>query len=514
MLIEPMLKLSWRPDTAMNQRFEFKYGYSDFDADETYLGLTEKDVRENPYRRYSGTKFDNIKSEQHRTYLKYQFEPTDNSRIELAGYYNKFKRNWYKIRLADGESMASVLANPRLYPSAFAALTGDGSDAPTTLGIRANNRSYKSYGAQAAGEVDLTTGNIAHTLGFGARLHHDDITRYQRDDVINRSTSGAVTGIDRGADGSGGNREQDSTALALWIEDSITIGNLTLRPGVRYETIDQSYTDYASDSSFTKTAGGDGNIHYWAPGLGFNYALSDSNRLFGGLYKGYSTPGPRATLKGGVDFEESLGYELGLRHRGQTVAAEIAGFYSDFDNLIGSDAGLGDSSATNAGAAEVYGIEALVSYDALGNSTSGYSLPLYASATWTQTEMKSALNSDNELYSGAFPGAEIPYVPEWKLAGGIAFSTDQWGVNLDASFVSDAFGTASNLDLPDTTSLQGKIDEALVFDLSAHYQLTENVRLLAGVHNLFDETYIVSRAPEGPRNGAPRQLYGGLELTF
>ena len=65
-----MLKLFWEPDTALKQRFDFKFGSTDFDANESYLGLSEADVRSNPYDRYAATKYDNIDAFQYRTYLK------------------------------------------------------------------------------------------------------------------------------------------------------------------------------------------------------------------------------------------------------------------------------------------------------------------------------------------------------------------------------------------------------------------------------------------------------------
>jgi Fe(3+) dicitrate transport protein len=96
-LTEPMVKLFWEPDSALRQRFEFKYGYQDFNSDESYIGLTEDDVVNNPNRRYSATRFDNMASEHHRSYLKYRVEPSENLNFEFAAYYNQFSRNWAKV---------------------------------------------------------------------------------------------------------------------------------------------------------------------------------------------------------------------------------------------------------------------------------------------------------------------------------------------------------------------------------------------------------------------------------
>ena len=123
---EPMIKLFWEPDTQMKQRFEFKYGRTDLDADETYVGLSEADFAANPFRRYAGTQFDNVQTEQNRTYLKWIAEPNEQFSFEAALYYNDFSRNWYKIRDVDvtdpADSCACVGGSSEL-PLGFISLT-------------------------------------------------------------------------------------------------------------------------------------------------------------------------------------------------------------------------------------------------------------------------------------------------------------------------------------------------------------------------------------------------------
>jgi len=74
--------------------------------------------------------------------------------------------------------------------------------------------------------------------------------------------------------------------------------------------------------------------------------------------------------------------------------------------------------------------------------------------------------------------------------------------------------SADNFSSPVTTPRQGIIDSALVFDLSASYQIKDHVKMLGGVQNLFDETYISSRLPDGPRNTAPRTVFIGVEMDW
>ncbi|MEN9652608.1 MAG: hypothetical protein RL303_328, partial [Verrucomicrobiota bacterium] len=63
-LTEPMVKLAWEPKGTLRQRIELKLGQTDFEADESYAGLTEADLRANPDRRYGSSRFDHHVAEQ------------------------------------------------------------------------------------------------------------------------------------------------------------------------------------------------------------------------------------------------------------------------------------------------------------------------------------------------------------------------------------------------------------------------------------------------------------------
>lgn len=501
---EPMLKLFWEPDTALKQRFEFKTGYTDLDADETYVGLSPADYAANPYRRYAGTQFDNMDSEHSRTYLKWIVEPSEDFSFETAIYYNDFSRNWYKIGGIDVTDPADV-----------ALLDGS---APGALPLTAGIRDHEAYGIQFSALYEFATGSVEHDLQFGVRWHQDDVRRKQRADSITSSGTGPDGfAITTGAPGSAGNRYESAEAIAFWVTDEIDFGKLALSPGFRYESIDLHNTDFLSDPTDTVSAVRNGSESYFAPGMGFTYDFNDDNKLFGGVFKGYSIAGPRSILRDGVDKEESLGYELGARHRSHGVTAELVGFLTDYDNLIATDAGFDPilNPNRNVGEAEVYGIEALISYDAGRENGLGYGIPMYLSATWTSAELKSAVAAGGDgLYDGGVDGSEIPYVPEWQIASGVGVAFDKWGANLDVTYRSASYGTADNISAPVTNQLQGKIDSVLLFDLSAYYQLSENMKLVGGIQNLTDEEYISSRMPLGARAGAPRQLFCGFEMTY
>lgn len=514
-VFEPMIKLSWEPNTATPQRFEFKYGYTDFEADESYTGLSESDVDRHPDWRYAATRFDNMQTEHHRTYLKYVLEPTDTLRLEAAGYYNEFKRNWYKL---DGATIPGGPGNVRtalLDPAGLAFLKGRG---PGTGQVRANNREYELYGFQLAGDWSLETGGLSHEVHFGGRVHRDTIRRFQRDDIFTQDGTGRIVDFTRGVEGSGGNREQESTAVALWVQDTISLGALSVTPGIRYETIDQEYTDYRSDPTNTRTGGGSDRMDYIVPGIGFQWDLSDTEGLFGGVYKGVSVPGPRSAIRSGVDKEESIGYELGLRtERDNSFSGELVWFFTDLENLIGTDSGFGlNNTETNAGEATVWGLESSLRYDPLFSNGSEWSMPMYVSATFTEAEFDSDLaeGGGDSIYAGATDGAEIPYVPDFQLALGIGLNAERWGLNADLTYHTETFGTAANLDEPVNSAREGEVADLLLLDLSGYYRLNENLKLIGGVSNLTDERGIVSRVPRGPRTNRGRSFWLGAEIEY
>ena len=510
-LIEPMIKLAWEPDTAMKQKFEFRYGYSDIDANESYLGLTDADFRSNPDMRYAGSRFDNFVSQHHRTHLKYSFAPSDDLSFDAIAYFNQFDRNWYKLDRVgpDRTSPHNVLGNPAGNVTQFGILNG------TTAGpldVKANNRSYESYGLQFAGRYTFEALSAANTADFGVRLHKDNVRIFQHADRYNMNANGGIVSVDerfRGPDKEG-NRLEESKAIALWVENEMDYGKFTIKPGARYEYVDQYAANFAADTAL------DGSTNYFAPGIGFTYDINDSNIVYGGVFRGVSIASPDSSLSDGVDPEESVGYEIGLRHRTDRINAELALFYTDFSNIVSSDNGLGDTSATNAGAATVYGVEASMSYDLL-NENRGYRMPVYATATLTSAEIDNALASGGEgdIYSGGAAGARIPYIPEFQGSFGIGFEAEKWGANLDATYIGESFGTArEDSAAAGSSSRNGAVGDGFTVDLSSYYQVNENVKLISGLSNLFDERYISSRLPDGARANPGRTVYAGFEIKF
>ncbi|WP_166647060.1 TonB-dependent receptor family protein [Prosthecobacter fusiformis] len=513
---EPMLKVFFEPDSSIRQRIEFRIGYTDFKGLETYVGLSERDFARDPYSRYAATQFDVMNSEQFRTSLTYIIEPTDALRFETSVYYNSFQRAWYKLQdvIVGVDTFDPSQAIGAGSGAAYDLINGNGAG---SWRVRNNNREYNTVGIQTRMDWDFATGPLQHSLSLGARLHYDDEIRFQNDDLYTLDASGNIIGVTRGAPGSQDDRRSTTTALALYIEDSIQFGKLTVKPGLRYEHLWQDFDNFRSG------AAGEGELTTWAPGIGAVYQATESISIFGSYYRGVSTPGPSGTISDGQKAEYADSFELGARYYTPKMQAELIGFYSKHKDLIVPDlvGASGATETTNAGDIEVYGLEAAIRYDPLAESATDWHLPMRAALTLTHAELTSDTPSTDEesIFSGGTAGNRVPYIPEYNITFGLGVEYKKLGVYLDATYTPETFGTASNTTsglAPDGTpdGRFGTADAAFLVDLNVKYRVTDNVRLFAGVSNLLGEEYVASRLPYGPRAGAPRMWYGGVELKF
>ena len=101
---------------------------------------------------------------------------------------------------------------------------------------------------------------------------------------------------------------------------------------------------------------------------------------------------------------------MGWRHIDEQAyrSFELVGFFTDFDNLLAPATGTATGDPANGGAAEVYGIEAMLSWDPASEDGKAFRLPMYLSATWTQATLKSNLETDDRIFSQIFKEVMSP----------------------------------------------------------------------------------------------------------
>lgn len=522
---EPMLKLAFEPKQGPYQRLEFKIGYSDIRADETYLGLSNADFRRSSNRRYSSSRFDNIQTEHTRTYLRHTIAPAETVRVTTTAYYNKFSRNWFKLHdIAVPNANGEGRSNMNL--SAALAGAGDGrglavlrGEAPGRLRVRNNDRAYYLYGLESNTEYDFEAGPTAHSVVTGVRLHTDRERRFQTDEFFEQQANGAISERTLGTAGAAGDRREETRAVAVFVQDTITIGKFAVTPGVRFEHLWLESADFGGERK------GKREIDMVAGGIGATYDLHPEWRLFSGVHRGFSPPDPAAGVFNRVDVETSVGTEFGVRHThaSGTLLAEATGFYTRFDDLLVIDniGGTGSGVSENVGKVDSYGVELAGTYD-LGMAQGwSFANPYFANFTYTHAELASRSNSRDaeSIFAGGEKGNRVPYIPEFAFTLGSSIDFEKVSLSLTGTYVDDVFTTASNTTRavdsagnPDARF--GKTDNAFLVDVATAYQLLDNVALIAGVQNAFDKRYVASRHPHGPRPGQPMFGYGAVEVSF
>lgn len=519
---EPMVKLSFEPKTALPQQFEFKFGYSDLDADVGYLGLPDAEFRQQPFRRLAATRFDNIKAEQFRTHLRHFIAPTDNLDITTTFYLTDFSRNWFKLNDIRNVPGAGNLNLSRALAGAgngagLACLKGD---LDCTLRVRNNNRDYETRGVESIANHRLLAGGLEHNLTSGIRYHYDEERRFQRDELFFQAANGTITAHDPGIPGNAGSSRNSVNALAFHVQDRIVLGRWQITPGFRYEHLWLNFRDFDRPARDGRTT-----LDLFAGSVGVVYSLNDEWKLIASANRGFSPPNPQSAIVNKLKEETSTAFEWGTRYAGMNgaLSAEAIGFLTLFDDLIVIDniGGTGTGLSENLGKARSIGLEFTSTFDAGLANNWGFHNPYFLTFTYTDaTQRNDARSADAEsIFSFGKKGNKIPYIPEYQLTMGTSIEFAKWALNFTASYVGETFTSANNVSTqldgngnPDARF--GKTDSYWLLDMSAHYEVRRGIKILAGVHNLLNEKYIASRQPHGPRPGAPRMAYAGFELNF
>lgn len=505
--------------TGVTHAVELRYQTSDETSDETYMGLTDADFAADPYRRYAASANDNIVVDQSRWVLRYDAAFDNGLNLTALGYRNEVARNWFKVEGVNAgagrRSLGAVLSDPVTYSAEYAVLTGR----PGLVSIdgaviaRNNNRSYLAEGVQAELAGDAALFGASHRWRVGVRAHRDSEDRFQNE-VFYRMDNSQLVQTGAQTPGQHDNRVVEAEALAIFVQDEISIGALTLVPGVRYERIEGTQTRWAGTdqarTGATTVTGSTADV--FIPGLGVRYELNANMALFGGVHRGFSPSAPASTS----DAEEAVNWEAGMRWTGGTAFVEAVAFFNDYSNLIGTcTASTGGGCAIgdqfDGGEVDVRGLELSAGVDvAAFAGWDGFALPVRAAYTWTEAEFQTAFQSGYGPWGNVQSGDRLPYLPEHQWFASVGLEHGRLGSQLAVTWNGERRTVAGQAAIPAGQFL----DSYAVADLAVWYDLTDALRARVQVRNLTDEVYAASRSPAGLRPGAPRAVLLGLAATF
>jgi Fe(3+) dicitrate transport protein len=491
------------PDAKVYQSLSFKVGLAKEHSNETYLGLTEEDFDQTPYRRYAGSQKDEMINEQNQWHIRYAVQPTKFLDITTTVYRSNFERNWYKLdKVKAGDSIGDVsitkiLNNPDTYSHEMDIIKGGTSVLDDALSVKSNNRSYFLEGIESIIGLTFPGAKANNEIELGIRLHRDQMDRYQWVDKY-RMQEGTMMLTVPGIPGTESNYVLDAKAIASFIQYTLEINRFKIIPGLRYENIRYHKENFGKndpDRSGEGVSYSEHQVDIFIPGIGIDYTISDNMSTFLGVHKGFAPPG----LKEGTDSSPVL-------------SLQSVFYYNDYQNLLGSDlassGGTGSTDQFNGGESIIYGIEYEMVYNPLGKSRTPYALPITFNYTYTNATFQNDFESEFDPWGSVETGDEMPYIPQHQFAFNVSFEHRKFNINYSSKFVSEMRTVAGQ----GTISDPEMIPAYYVGDISANVKLNKFLTLQGSVFNIFNNVYAVSRRPAGLRPGMPLSFRAGLKV--
>jgi Fe(3+) dicitrate transport protein len=427
------------------------------------------------------------------------------ARLQTSLYHTRLQRDWWRQS-----------SNSRQRPNdASDPACADMRNLHTTCGNEGRVRGYRTTGFEPRLSMEGRVAGAPASLRAGLRLHQERQHRLQ----LNGDTPWARTaGIGPNA-GVREDNEREVEARAAFVEASVSIGRLTLSPGLRREEI-----AYTRTNRLTGLAGGS-RLTQWIPGVGATVELAPTLTVYGGLHRGFAPPRVEDIVgnDGGsveLDAELSWNSELGLRWRPTPDARlEVALFDMDFENQIvaASLAGGIGAGMTNAGRTRHRGLEVGGEFE--GGLRRGEALLRpYARLAYTWLPVARYEGARRSAVPGfgaeQIGGNRLPYAAEQQGTLTLGMRLPR-GVSaqLEAHYTGSLFTDDLNTVALTDDGQRGRIGGHTVWNATLQWAPREATTMFVSVKNATDRLYIADLS-RGILSGAPRQLVFGVEHRF
>lgn len=504
------LRLNSDADAEYYQQLDIKFQYSEELSDETYFGLSDADFKADPDRRYGLSKLDEMQTRHTGFTVRHKIEFNQDLSLSSTFYYNKFKRDWFKVKGVGG-LIDTVNEGGSNAAAAQAQLNGTADLAG--VAIKHNNREYLSKGLELRLDWQLAD----HALEMGVRVHEDDVDRYQPEEIYNQ-VDGELVFQNIKYPSSSNNRVGEAEALALHVMDVWSVNDaLELRMGLRYEDIDTQQTRYndsdTSDQihrdSIASTRKNSVDELLWS--IGATYDVAEHLQILAGAHAGFAPSSPSS--RENIDPETSTNYEFGVRYQGDVAQVSAIAFLSDFESTVTNctvarPCGGQTIGSESEGESEVKGLE--FAFDTTVFQNDQMVMPLSISYTYTDAEITDPKNSSN------LKGDWYEYLPEntFNAQLGLELSSG-WNSYINAAYVDEMCTDSSLCGRAGSDEKFAYTDNYWVVDFSSHYSLNTNTQLYLKLDNVLDKRAIVARDPESSvRPNKPRTASVGVKYTF
>ena len=525
--VNSTLKLNYIQSANKNLYLKVNFNYENSNA--TYTGLTQWSFNNNP--KFNPKKDDNFKV--FRTAVDVIQTERINSNLSKSttAYISYFDRRWWRENdifiLAKDINKEAPAPQPYYSPNDLVR-TGNGKD---SFGIL---RTFYVLGVERSYTINKKLFGYPSKLEVGGRVYWERFI----DDKQTGSSPDSRNGIyfipakteEDPPVIVGQSHHYETTAFSGFISESIDMGTLKLRPGVRLEVFEQERVDRLAGSLYQ-----DKNLVVVLPGIGFIKNIFGIN-IFGGVHRGFTPPssgalkilnfGKNASETGlDLDAEKSWNKEIGIRGNISLIDFEVSGFHVDIENLVAAGRG---TAFNNLGKVVSSGLELRTK---IHTSKLMRFLPqINISYTFLKTEVKDGKIKSNVSGSVgsevSIAGKELPYSPNNTLTVGLEGNYfNSLALRVDYRYVSEVYTDFENIEKADNLGITGTVPSYSHINLSANYSMNEKIRIFLSGKNITDEIYIGSRLHSNPGQkqaslssgilpGPRRQINLGLEYLF
>tara|TARA_B100001248_G_scaffold36008_1_gene23068 strand:- start:504 stop:2918 length:2415 start_codon:yes stop_codon:yes gene_type:complete len=324
--------------------------------------------------------------------------------------------------------------------------------------------------------------------------------------------------------------------LALFGENIFYLNeNFSITPGFRYENINTNLDGYyrrinldaAGNTIYNEVfqESDSKKRNFLLLGLGISYKKNNTE-LYTNLSQNFrsvtfadiSIINPAYAINPNIDDEKGYTFDLGLRgDYKKMVSYDSSIFALIYKDRIGFiqrayNDGSVKSERGNVGNAQIIGIESLFDFDLNRILFNNEFIDFNVFMNYSYIESK-YLKSD-EI---GITGKEVEFVPKNNFKTGLKFGYKNFALNFQYSYLSRQFTDSSNAVSGNLSGVIGAISSYEISDLALSYKFS-NLKLEAGINNIFDEIYFTRRATGYPGPGIipspPRNTYLTLQIIL
>lgn len=418
-------------------------------------GLSRADFREDPYQ--STNPFNRYHGDQRRYNYKHEWDLSDSLRLDLITYYYEGIRTFYlQSPQGSGQSPNYVQGTPR---------------------------PMEVWAVQPQVTYDTKLGDWSSKLVGGLRYHDENFTRIVERDF----PDGTMTENSKD--------RFDYHASSAFVENTFTNGPWTLRPGVRFESIE-------IDAENRTGLQVEQDSHELLPAMSASYLASDNWSIYANAQKSYQPPASNIIELSedpqDIASQTAWVYEVGTRYESNDgrSAADLSFYFIDYKNRFEPDPEQFDV-FVNTGRSQHKGVELTVEQDLGDQLVPG--LSAWGSVAYNQSEYT----------NGEFDGQEVPGAPPWVLSWGLRYEHEATGfyTGIDGFYADSSYSDRENTVEVNATGTRGENPSRTVWNFNAGWRhaLSDAVELhLQGtIRNLFDDEYFDVRTARGLYLGAP-----------